>query len=464
MTFWSFASCREEAPALAFGTGSSSAGIISYGDLARRIGRFISQLGPSAEKRLGIILCQNASEAVIAYLAALRSNDAVMLLGEQTAPASLKTIINLYQPEWIFQPQSHPIPDSYRSDHEENGWHLLKQAGSPQSLSIHPDLAVLLSTSGTTGSPKLVRLSQANIASNAKAIVEYLSIHGGVRAITTLPLNYSFGMSVINSHLEAGATIVLTESSLLTREFWDTFAYHGVTSLSGVPYTYQMLHRLNPGKLPLGTLGTLTQAGGRLPAHLIDYFQDLAYRRAWRFFVMYGQTEAAPRISYVPTNMLTAKAGSIGIAIPGGRLSLSIAGELIYEGPNVMMGYAESRADLASGDELSGRLATGDLARVDEDGYFYLRGRITRFVKIHGARINLDDIEQRMESELQTPVAAVGEDDRLTLYLPAGGDSHAAKILLTTSYRLHPTAFTIRSIESLPVTPSGKKDYSFLQP
>jgi acyl-CoA synthetase (AMP-forming)/AMP-acid ligase II len=465
MNFWALASCKPDARALMFGADAASAGSMTYAELGRRADDFAGKIGGSDRKRLGAILCRNAPEAIIAYLAALRCGDAMMLLDGQTNPALLQAILERYQPEWMYQAMPQQDRQGYTGEHEDDrpdGWHLLRRANPGPTATPHPDLAVLLSTSGTTGSPRMVRLSHANIASNAKAIVEYLAIDSGVRVITTLPFNYSYGMSVVNSHLAAGATLVLTECGLTSREFWDTFNYHRVTSLPGVPYTYQMLHRLNPRKLQLDSLDTLTQAGGPLPRRLVDYFRELSDERGWRFFVMYGQTEAAPRISYVPPTMLASKAGSIGIAIPGGRLTLTESGELIFEGRNVMMGYAECRDDLAGGDELNGRLATGDLANVDADGYYFLRGRLKRFIKIHGNRISLDEIEQGLESRLNQPVAVVGRDDQLKVYLSAGANADAAKQLLTRSYHLHPATFSLVPVVALPYTASGKKDYSGL--
>ena len=283
------------------------------------------------------------------------------------------------------------------------------------------------------------------------------------KAITSLPFNYSYGMSVANSYFCAGASLVLTDTSIVNREFWDTFACHRVNSLAGVPYTFQMIHRLNPRKLPLDSLQTLTQAGGALNLRLMDYFRELSDEMGWRFFVMYGQTEASPRISYVPPTNLAAKRGSIGIPIPGGKLSVSAEGELIYEGPNVMMGYSESREELSKGDELHGRLATGDLASQDEDGYFFLHGRLKRFVKVFGNRISLDDIEQKLETELGKPVAAIGEDDKINIFLDGKDFFDKARSVLTGLFHLHATTFSIHALEALPFTSSGKKDYAKLR-
>ena len=194
---------------------------------------------------------------------------------------------------------------------------------------------------------------------------------------------------------------------------------------------------------------------------LIEYYSKLSEKNGWRFFVMYGQTEATARISYVPPEKLSRKIGSIGIAIPNGKLSLQ-DGELLYEGPNVMMGYAENRSDLSKGDDLCGRLATGDLATVDEDGYFYLQGRIARFIKIHGNRINLDDVEYHLENSLNHAVAVTGEDGLLRVYVTPNIEIETVKKNIIELFALHSSTYKIHTIKTIPVTTSGKKDYGQL--
>ncbi len=464
MSFWDLSSVSSDVPALLLGAGSASAASVTYGQLAAQCDALWKQVKQHEQKGLGILLCGNTPQTYFAYLAALRGGDAVILLNENTEPSLLHTIVQAYRPEWMIGSCAANPPEFYRREVLENGMSLLRRQPGDAGSALHPDLAVLLSTSGTTGSPKMVRLSYRNIESNALSIVKYLEIVPGSKAITTLPFNYSYGMSIANSYFSAGASLALTDASFTNRAFWDAFSFHEVNSLAGVPYTFQMLQRLNPRKLPIASLRTLTQAGGALNLRLTDYFCELADEMGWKFFVMYGQTEAAPRISYVPPAMLASKRGSIGIAIPGGKLSISAEGELIYEGPNVMMGYSQTRKELSAGDELQGRLATGDLAIQDEDGYFFLRGRLKRFVKVFGNRISLDDIEQKLEAELGISVAVTGEDDRISIYLDGNDQSAAARSILNTLYHLHASAWHIHVLQALPFTASGKKDYARLQP
>ncbi|MFN3874266.1 MAG: AMP-binding protein, partial [Ignavibacterium sp.] len=183
-------------------------------------------------------------------------------------------------------------------------------------------------------------------------------------------------------------------------------------------YTYQMLKRTGFDKLDLPSLRTMTQAGGKLNEEMIKFFADYAEKRIIRFFVMYGQTEATARISYVPCEKLKSKIGSIGISIPGGKLNLMKdgieitephqTGEIVYEGENVMLGYAESTEDLTKGNELNYILHTGDLGYFDEDRFFYITGRIKRFIKMFGLRINLDEVQKLVENKFAVTIACIG--------------------------------------------------------
>lgn len=413
-------------------------------------------------KELGLILCRNSLPAVCAYLEALQREDAVFLLDAGISDVLIEGVLRAYDPAWIVQPDDRATWKSYRREQTVAGWSYCRRTHM-SDYAIHPDLAVLLSTSGSTGSPKAVRLSYANLQANAQSISEYLELKPSDRAITTLPFSYSYGLSVINSHLLAGASVVLTDASLTSREFWTQFQKHAVTSFAGVPFTYQMLQRLNPKNLPLDSLDTLTQAGGKLSPALTEYFCGLAERRGWRFFVMYGQTEATARISYVPPSALSAKIGSIGIPIPGGRMSIGADGELVYEGPNVMMGYAESKHDLGKGDELHGILHTGDLASQDADGYFFLQGRRKRFVKVHGNRVALDALESALEDALHAPFAVTGIDEKIAIHSLMHVSEDAIRQTIRDLFGFHGSTYTIAFMPELPMTASGKKDYGRLQ-
>lgn len=411
-------------------------------------------------RELVFCLCGPTAASIIGYLGALRAGHAVALL-DANAPAELiAALIGRYRPAFVVGPESGERPAVHRQ----------ADATGPR---IAGELAVLLSTSGTTGSPKLVRLSYSNIAANASSIARYLELDGGERAILSLPIHYSYGLSVLHSHLVAGASVILTGHSIMRPEFWADAARWGATSFAGVPYSYAILERtaLLRKSIP-DTMRTLTQAGGRLAPQSVIELHELMRERDGRLWVMYGQTEATARISYVPPQALPDKAHTVGIPIPGGRLSVrsgdqlvtepDVEGELIYHGPNVMLGYAGHREELACGDTQGGELRTGDLGCFDADGFFRITGRIKRIAKVFGLRQNLDDIES--VASAYGPVAATDGGDRIVLWREANAGIETDELRRAVARRLglNPGAFAVRELDELPRTASGKIDYERL--
>lgn len=403
-------------------------------------------------KQLILIACQNTINILSAYVSAIKSGHAVMLLAADLNEELLEQVIAQYKPKWIV---GREVYEGYRFEEDK----LVREADV--AVDIHPDLAMLLSTSGTTGSQKFVRLSYENLHSNAESIIKYLEIDENERAVMNLPLSYSYGMSIVNSHLLAGATILLTDESVMEKSFWAFVKEQKATSIAGVPFTYRMLQRVGLTKMDLPHLKTLTQAGGRLNEKLVRHFGEWALANDKRFYVMYGQTEAAPRMSYIPYDKVLEKAGTIGVAVPGGELSV-VDDELVYKGQNVMMGYAECLADLAKGDEMNGVLHTGDTATVDEDGYFTITGRLKRFIKLFGLRINLDDVEKKLESKFHIPLACTGSDDKLIVAIEQEEFVEAVKAEIEALYHLHKTAYKVKVLP-IPHFANGKTDYMKLK-
>jgi len=255
---------------------------------------------------------------------------------------------------------------------------------------------------------------------------------------------------------------LLTDKTYAQREFWNFLKENEATSMSGVPYTWELLRRLRFMRMDLPSVKTMTQAGGKLNAEIAKEYIQWAKSQGKRFIVMYGQTEATARMSYLPWEKAEEKYASIGVAIPGGEFSLAEDGELIYKGENVSMGYAECAEDLLKGDENHGILHTGDMARVDEDGFYYITGRKKRFVKIWGNRCNLDQIEQMVKT-ITSSCACAGVDDKVTVFVTQAGLDKAIIDLLASKTGLNPIAFQVRQIEAIPVSPSGKIDYPVLQ-
>jgi acyl-CoA synthetase (AMP-forming)/AMP-acid ligase II len=296
-----------------------------------------------------------------------------------------------------------------------------------------------------------------------------LRIGPGDRAALNLPLSYSYGLSVLNSHLVAGGSVVLTEQGLTARPLWDRLTELQATSMPGVPYVYQTLHRLGFETLAPASLTVLTQAGGRLADSLVEHFHRLMTARGGRFHVMYGQTEATARIAVLDSSAVPARLGSVGRAIPGGTLSLAPGGtdqrEILYSGPNVMLGYAESAEDLALGDALQGRLETGDLGRIDVDGYLWITGRQKRIAKVNGLRINLDEVEALVGR--YGPAAAIEAPTGLRIVLEAPGDPAVVQRIrraLAEDLALPPGSLAIECVDALPRSANGKLDRAALEP
>lgn len=447
------------------------AGGISYEMLHFEVQRLADKIPRGS---LVFLIGGNDRASVIFYLACLDKGAVPLLLAKDISLSSLQKLLRTYNPNYLFK-----IP---KGDITEDGYSLAWQDGdyglflneSSISHNIHPDLALLLATSGSTGSVKLVRLTLKNLIANAVSISQYLNITSADRAITSLPMNYSFGLSVINSHLFSGASIVLTNRSLLDGGFWRLINDLNVTSLSGVPYSYEMLLKLRLERIKMPTVKTFTQAGGRLDPIKVKKIAEFCLVNKMRFFTMYGQTEATARISYMPLEDVLKRPGSIGKAIPNGLLWIEgedgrpvinpgEVGELLYEGPNVSMGYAECLDDLSKGDVFKGLLRTGDLASFDEAGYFYIDGRIQRFLKIFGVRISLDAVERMLVDE-GIEGAAYGTDDLLTISVvnfPAYKCEELQKLIATT-LGLHHSGVQVKAISELPRLISGKVDYQCL--
>ena len=433
-------------------------------------GDFIFTSIPSGS--LLLILCENQYESIFFYINAIERGLVSILVDAESEASLLIKMINEYQPDYICTPSNKESQfENYLFEKHFRNYALLKTC-QESSLNLNPELALLLSTSGTTGSPKLVRLSYKNLLSNADSISDYLGLSHSERAISNLPMNYSFGLSIINSHLLVGGSVVMTKESITQRRFWDLFKKYNVTSLSGVPYTFEIIKKFKLLNAELPSLKMLTQAGGKLSNELIEYFAQFSINKGIRFFVMYGQTEGTARLSYLAPQFIFEKLGSIGKPIPNGEFHIidekgekidqpETSGELVYTGPNVMLGYAECKADLNRGNDNNNRLYTGDIALFDNQGFYFIVGRIKRFIKLFGNRINLDELE-RILLDFGVQSACKGKDNALEVYILKPEDKDLVKELLAKKLRIHFSVFDIRIIENIPKNASGKTLYSKL--
>lgn len=448
----------------------SNEGQMTYGALADNTKALAKHL---PERALVFCLCRNVMGSVIGYVSCINHKVVPLLLDAGIDQGLLDNLIETYKPDYLWLPENHSLAVKYPVTYESHSYRLVKLPYD-HIYPLHDDLALLLTTSGSTGSPKLVRQSYENIRSNMVSIAEYLALDDTERAITTLPMSYTYGLSILNSHLHVGASIILTERTLMEREFWQAFTENDATSFGGVPYTYEMLDRLRFYRRELPSLRYMTQAGGKLPVTLHQKLAEYARDTGRKFIVMYGQTEATARMSYLPAEMSIQKYGSMGIAIPGGRLSLIDAegnpiteadevGELVYSGANVTLGYAEIGEDLALGDQRHGVLKTGDMAKMDSDGYFYIVGRKKRFLKVFGNRINLDEIEQMVRQDMQLDCACAGVDDQLYLFLTDAARCDAVRQHIAGKTSLHPSAIHVLSLDEIPKSSAGKTQYTALE-
>lgn len=428
-------------------------------------------------RSLVFLLCDDTLGNLVSYVGLLENGCVPAMLKDDLEEELFLRLFETYQPNYLCLPS-----DSLEKwgkivknvVYSAFSYSIVETIYFQNRLPIHEDLALLLTTSGSTGSPKFVRQSYKNILSNASSIVKYLQIDATEKAITTLPMNYTYGISILHSHLLAGATILVTNKSFMEKEFWAFFKKYEATSFGGVPYTYEILKKLRFSRMDLPSLRTMTQAGGKLLPSLHQEFHEYAEKTGKKFVVMYGQCEATARMAYLPPEKNREKIGSMGVAIPDGTLEIvdeqqkkittpHTTGELVYFGENVTMGYAETLADLSKGDERGGVLQTGDMAYFDEDGYFFIDGRKKRFLKIFGNRVNLDEAERLLREEFsQVECACCGKDDQLLIVTTCEAQQNAMKTYLASKIKLNISAFKVMYRPEIPKNEAGKILYQTL--
>jgi long-chain acyl-CoA synthetase len=354
---------------------------------------------------------------------------------------------------------------------------IVRAAGDRPAPGVSPGpdaAAAILYTSGTTGRPKGVVLSHRNLASNTDSILAYLGLGPADRCLNLLPFYYAYGNSVLHTHLAAGATLVLPDNQaylhLVLRQIGD----ERISGFPGVPSMFALiLNRFRLEHYDLGSLRYLTVAGGAMaPSHVRQLRESLPHAR---FFVMYGQTEATARISYLPPEKLEQKPGSAGIPIPGVRIEIrdahgnplppGVVGEICVSGPNVMLGYWNDPA--ATAEVLrDGWLKTGDMAYRDEEGYLFIQGRRGDMIKSGGHRIHpreIEDVIAELDSVAEVAVVGVfdevlGEAIKAVIVVRPGAGLDAAAVKAHCLRRL-PAYKLPRHVvfaTELPRTPTGK--------
>lgn len=421
-----------------------------------------------------LMVCSNDYATLCCYIGAMRKHLVPLLLPWDIRTHYLDDVIERFHPGFLWTGTCRMEMGSDAVVATLDGHQLLKTQFVDGQPAVHEHLALLLPTSGSTASPQMVRLSTQNLYANAMSIMKYLPIDTQQRVMLTLPMNYSYGLSIINTHILSGAIMLLPSSTCFDEGFWNFFETAQATSLSGVPHFYRNLQQIGFfSNRSYPHLCYLTQAGGKLPLELNRIVSSWCEHNRIRFFVMYGQTEATARISYLPSALAVSKCGSIGQAIAGGRLWIedddgTIIGEpmregqLCYEGPNVALGYACNRLDLGLGDQWNNILRTGDIAYRDDEGFYYIVGRKNRFAKIFGVRTNLQDLEQILE-RAGFPVACIAKEEGIVVYTEGEVEMDRIRSMIVATTSIPVAAVTVVGLVRLPRNEAGKILYSQLE-
>ena len=422
-------------------------------------------------RSLLFLLTENNVGGIAWSIGCMAAKQVPLILNVHTEEGLFLNLMEIYRPPYLCVPIGNPLAEQYESVKESYGYVLLKTSNEP--CPMHEELSHLLPTSGSTGSPKLVRHKYENIEAAALNISTFFELTSHDRPLLVLPLYYTMGLSIVFSHLYAGATVLATNQSMTDRAFWQFLKEQKATSFTGVPYSFEILNLMRFFRMDLPDLQLLTQGGGKMPKALNQKFVDYCKSTGKRWIATYGQSEGTARMAWLPAEWAESKMGSIGRAVPNGEMFLmdnegntitepNIQGEMCYRGKNVTMGYARQREDLLLGDERNGFLRTGDLAYQDEDGCFYIVGRMGRFLKLFGMRIGLDECEQIIKAKFPIECACVGNDEKMTVYITDEKLVASVKEELVEKTKLVATAFEVKVIPAIPKNEAGKVLYSKL--
>ena len=458
----------DKKPVSAFAAIDDSGGQLTYGELVE-LGQKLSTTLPQRE--LVFCLCENKVGSLVGFVALYENKDVCLLINAAIDRELLDNLRETYHPSYYWMPESKSADFGFEVILNYKEYVLCKTG--EKAPEMHHELSLLMTTSGTTGSPKLVRHKYGNVENNAKNVAKAFGWTADERGIIDLPMQYTMGLNVICSHLYAGATILLVAANLMNPKYWQFIKEQKGTNFTGVPFSYEILNRLRFQKMDLPYLATMAEGGGKLSDTLFAAFANYAEEKGKRFFATFGTTETTARLAFLSPEQAVQKIGSIGKAIPEGTLYLvdenghqihepNTEGELIYEGPNVTMGYATSIEDLTTGDEFCGVYHTGDIAKMDEDGCFYIVGRMKRFLKLFGLRVSLDQCERIISEHFGIECACTGDDSKMKIYITKAELKDEVKKLISEKTGLISTLFEVNCIEAIPRFESGKINYKQL--
>lgn len=455
-------------PSEALAAIDSDGNTISYGELVSFSGTLKSVM---PARLLVFMMTENNAGGIAWVMALLGSRNVPLILNAHTEEELFKNMMDIYKPAYLCVPDGSVLKERFTVVYESYGYSLLSTGND--ACWLHEDLSHLLPTSGSTGSPKLVRHKYENIEAAALNISTFFELTSDDRPLLVLPLYYTMGLSVVFSHLYVGATVLITNRNMTDRTFWSFMKEQKATSFTGVPYSYEILNLMRFFRMDLPDLKILTQGGGKMPKALNLKFAEYCRDNGKKWIATYGQSEGTARMAWLPAEYAISKVGSIGMAVPNGELSLvdmdgnliteaDVQGEMCYRGKNVTMGYARKREDLLLGDERNGYMKTGDLAYRDKDGCYYIVGRMGRFLKLYGMRIGLDECEQIIKAKYPIECACAGTDEKMYVYITDAAIADGVKDELVAKTKLVATAFEIRVIPAIPKNEAGKILYSKL--
>lgn len=437
----------------------------SYTELERQVREFADRIY-SPERKLAFLVTNNCAESVWGYVGMMRAGVVPLLIGRKVSKELFDFLMGCYHPAWVWAEESYFCENpQYR-----HGNYVLSKM-SFETYDIHPDLCVMHTTSGSTGSPKCVRQSQANVEYMSTQTAKYLGLTENDSNISTLPMNYGYGTNCIQTHLLVGGKLIMTQESILSRKFWDIFREEKATNFGGVVFTYDMLKKMHFSTMDVPSLRFMTQAGGKFERDAILNFMPAMQAKGVDLTVFYGQTEGTCFMSIVKPEMALAKAGTIGIPYEGLNFSLidedgslitkpNTRGELVIDGPAICMGYAEHWNELSLGDDWHGHLVTGDYVTVDEDGYYTIVGRKKRFLKIHGERVSLDEVESLLR-ERGYDNACKGKDDMVQIYTT---EADIGKVMadINKLTAINRECLSVYRVSEIPRNEAGKVTYAAL--
>lgn len=416
-------------------------------------------------------LCESCAGSLAGYLAFENNRQVPLLLSAKLDSELRSRLESIYQPSYYWAPEHMSDEPGGTKIYSAYGYALIKTSYEPYP--VHEQLSMLLTTSGSTGSPKLVRHKYGNLEANAENVARVFEWREEEVGICDLPMNYTMGLNVINSHLYAGASVLMVKANLMDPDFWSFIKENKGTSFCGVPFSYEIMRRIGFDKMELPDLYTLAEGGGKLTDKMFKWTANYCKNNGKRFCATFGTSETSARMAFLDPEMAGEKTGSIGKAIPNGELFLideamgedgCVTGELGYRGPNVTMGYALCRDDLLKGDEFCSEYHTGDIAKRDKDGYYYIIGRKGRFLKLFGLRVSLDETERILKT--QYPAAdcvCTGDDKRMNIFTVDSSIKDEIIPFISGKTNLHNSAFRVYAVDSIPRNEYGKVKFADLE-